>query len=655
MATPRYLPSVGGVERYVEMLSRRLVERGVGVTVVTADPSRALPPHERVDGVDILRVPAWPRGRDYYFAPELYRIARAPRWDLVHVQSYHTLVAPLAMLAAGRAHTPYVLTFHAGGHSSRLRSRLRGAQLTLLRPLLARAQRLVALARFEIDLYSGALRLERDRFALIPTGVDLPTIASPAPSGNESAPVIASVGRLERYKGHHRLVEALPAILQTRPDARVWIAGSGPYEEALAQLARELGVADRVEIRAVAAQDRRAMAEQLSRMALVVLFSDYETLPIAVLEALALRRPVLVTHSTGLDELAEKGLVRAVPHDSGPEQIAAAVLEQLRDPFVPARLDLPTWDDCAAQHHELYSSILDGARGLADTPGGALPKQRGSFYYASAHRLHRVQAARARRAQRGADPWESGLRILCYHRVSPEPDELSVAPGAFRDQMESILRAHAQPEPLDDALDRLEEGAPGRHVCVTFDDGYHDNLDHAIPVLRELGIPATIFVASAVTDGRAPMYWYEHPPPLLSWSELRAISQESLFSIGAHSRTHPELAKLPDEAAWEEIAGSRRDLEERLGRPVASFAYPGGFYGERELRMVAEAGYRVGLTCEPGVNGPGQRPQALHRVLIEPRDDRGMFEAKLLGLLDSPWGVRDALALPARLWERTTR
>jgi glycogen synthase len=355
MPTPRCLPEIGGVERYVATLARRLVERGVGVTVLATDPLRTEPPHERVDGVEVLRVPAYPRNRDYYFAPELYRIVRGGTWDLVHVQSYHTLVAPLAMLAARRAHVPYLLTFHG--------STLRRFQWPVLRPLLVGANGLVALARFEIDLYRGALKLPQDRFTLIRTGIDLPGNGAAPRSGDPSEPVIASVGRLVPSKGHQRLIEALPEILRRRPEARIWIAGSGPYEQALKRKARELGVAERVEIRAVPAHDRLEMADQLSRAALVVLFSDAETLPIAVLEALALGRPVLVTRSRGLDELADEGLVRAVPRDSGPHEIAAAVVEQLNDPFVPADLDLPTWEECAAQHHALYISLFESAEG----------------------------------------------------------------------------------------------------------------------------------------------------------------------------------------------------------------------------------------------------------------------------------------------------
>ena len=72
-----------------------------------------------------------------------------------------------------------------------------------------------------------------------------------------------------------------------------------------------------------------------------------------------------------------------------------------------------------------------------------------------------------------------------------------------------------------------------------------------------------------------------------------------------------------------------------------SFAYPAGLYGEREIRMVGEAGFRVGLTVEPGTNGRGQRPETLRRTVIDRFDSRFLFEAKLTGLLDTPWALRD--------------
>jgi len=154
------------------------------------------------------------------------------------------------------------------------------------------------------------------------------------------------------------LIAALPAILEDCPDAHVWIAGSGPFEPELLRQAHALGVAHRVTIKSIPSSNRQAMAQELSKTALVVLLSEYETQPIAVLEGLALGRPALVADTSGLSELARRGLARAVPLDCPPRQLAAAVVHQLRDPLLPpADLRLPTWDDCASQLESLYQQI----------------------------------------------------------------------------------------------------------------------------------------------------------------------------------------------------------------------------------------------------------------------------------------------------------
>ena len=137
MVTPRYLPFTGGVELHVHEVARRLARRGASVTILTTDPSGALPSKESVEGVEVRRVRAHPANRDYHFAPGIRAEVSRREWDVVHVQSYHTFVAPLTMHAARRAGHPYVVTFHAGGHSSAFRHRLRPLQLAALRPFLA--------------------------------------------------------------------------------------------------------------------------------------------------------------------------------------------------------------------------------------------------------------------------------------------------------------------------------------------------------------------------------------------------------------------------------------------------------------------------------------------------------------------------------------
>jgi glycogen synthase len=356
--TPRFYPHMGGVETHVYEVTSRLIQHEVDITILTTDPTGTLPAEDVVGNLRVHRIRSWPANRDYYFAPALHNFIQSGTWDIVHVQSYHTLVPPLAMLAALRAHLPYVLTFHGGGHSAWIRDKARKLQRGLLRPLLARARKLVALAHFEIEQYSQELHIPATRFALIPNGADVPEVpVAPAPI-QSGRPLIASVGRLERYKGHHRIIEAMPYILAARPAARLWIAGNGPYEAELRRLVQTMNLGEQVEIRAIPPGQRARMAEELSRTSLVVLLSEYETHPIAALEALALGRPVLVADSSGMRELAQKGLARSVTLTSTPRQIADAVLAQLNDPLVPGSIELPSWEDCARGLLQLYQAVL---------------------------------------------------------------------------------------------------------------------------------------------------------------------------------------------------------------------------------------------------------------------------------------------------------
>jgi peptidoglycan/xylan/chitin deacetylase (PgdA/CDA1 family) len=250
----------------------------------------------------------------------------------------------------------------------------------------------------------------------------------------------------------------------------------------------------------------------------------------------------------------------------------------------------------------------------------------------------RARILRGRIAPPG--PWQ-GIRVLGYHRISDDRHVLSVRPAAFRRQLEAALASGLAPLSVPEALDRLQaKDVDGRFFCVTFDDGYLDNLEHAVPALRELGIPATIFVPTRIIDGEAPYWWFPSPPPALDWDQLRELVGEGLVDVQSHTRTHPWLPPLSDEDAWTEIEGSKHELEDRLARPVTTFCYPGGLYGDRDARLVREAGYRAAFTTHPGVNDGSEPPERLKRTLVYWEDSDSDFRAKLDGLLDAPPALR---------------
>lgn len=355
--TPLSPLAQGGVERHVMEVTRRLAAApDTKVEVLCTEPGGPKLREEERDGVRIRILGSWPVNRDWCFAPRLWGEIASAKPDVIHVQSYHTAVAPLAMLRALTLRTPYVVTFHGGGHSSGLRNRLRRAQRLLMRPLLSRAARLVAVARFEIDEYSRELRLPAERFALIPNGTELAFSAAGPPRRN-GRPTFATIGRLERYKGHHRVLAALPEVLRLEPKAKLLIVGSGPYEAELRRQAAELDLGDAVEFTSVPGDQPEAMAELLRRVSLVVLLSEFETHPLVALEAAAAGCRLLVADTGGLSELAGDGFARAVPLDEAPQQVGEAVVEELGLPPQDKSPPLTSWDECAAELMALYRSL----------------------------------------------------------------------------------------------------------------------------------------------------------------------------------------------------------------------------------------------------------------------------------------------------------
>jgi glycosyltransferase involved in cell wall biosynthesis len=356
MVCPRFIPDVGGTETHVYEVTRRLLALGgFEITVLTTDRSRRLLRQEVIEGISVLRVPSWPRRRDYYLAPGIAAVIRQRRWDLVHCQGIHTPVPLLAMLAAQRAGISYLVTFHTGGHSSRLRNAMRSIQWRLAGPLLRNAVSLIAVSRFEAAALARHARLGDKPVTVIRNGG---VLASPRTGTCPVPGRIVSSGRLERYKGHHRVIEALPHVIREIPEAHLLILGSGPYESNLYKLARDLGVSDRVTIKYLPPTDRQSMATTLGESSVVAALSDYEAHPVAVMEALCATRPVVGYDIAGTGELIAEGWVRGVPRGAPAAAVAQELVKAMSSPSLVDHAQLPSWDSCADQLAQVYLSSL---------------------------------------------------------------------------------------------------------------------------------------------------------------------------------------------------------------------------------------------------------------------------------------------------------
>jgi peptidoglycan/xylan/chitin deacetylase (PgdA/CDA1 family) len=234
-------------------------------------------------------------------------------------------------------------------------------------------------------------------------------------------------------------------------------------------------------------------------------------------------------------------------------------------------------------------------------------------------------------------PREPVVTVLGYHRVAEQGDHLAVTPQTFAQQMAALDEARDELPvlALHEAVDRLADGtAPTKSVVVTFDDAWSDTHENALDVLVEHGIPATLYVPTAFIDR----------PGFLTRAQVLDLMQAGI-QIGAHTRTHPDLRACANSELDDEIAGSRDDLEDLLGREVDTFAYPAGLHDDRVVDAVARAGFRSAITTRRGWLRAGSDPLRIRRSFVEGFSVATFLAAARGGMniLRAPDAVKQAL------------
>jgi peptidoglycan/xylan/chitin deacetylase (PgdA/CDA1 family) len=182
--------------------------------------------------------------------------------------------------------------------------------------------------------------------------------------------------------------------------------------------------------------------------------------------------------------------------------------------------------------------------------------------------------------------------ILTYHSIDAGGSVISTAPGTFRRQMLFLRDEGWRVAALERLIEDFDAGKqlPAKTAALTFDDGFRNFYEEAFPVLSEFGFGATVFL---VTDfcGRN-NDWSGNPKSvprlkLLEWNQIRELSRHKI-EFGAHTRTHADLTKLEARQSRAEIVGSKKTIEDAIGKQVNSFAYPYGKFDEQSKRCAAQ-------------------------------------------------------------------
>lgn len=245
---------------------------------------------------------------------------------------------------------------------------------------------------------------------------------------------------------------------------------------------------------------------------------------------------------------------------------------------------------------------------------------------------------RALAAGRSLLPARSGARILTYHSVRPDgagPRSSYVHPDHFAQQMAWLAESGRVVVSLSQLAGQLEAGlpVPDQWTCITFDDGYLDNFEHAFPVLRQHQFPATIFLITAKID---------RDEAFLT-SEQICHMQEFGITFGGHTVDHVSLSTVNSSEARRQIAESGHQVRLITGRPAEHFCYPFGHWHSDVERHVVEAGYRTCCTEQAGPVSSGSNQFRLRRAGILGTDSLHDFALKVKGAYD--WWINTYMAL----------
>lgn len=219
--------------------------------------------------------------------------------------------------------------------------------------------------------------------------------------------------------------------------------------------------------------------------------------------------------------------------------------------------------------------------------------------------------------------------ILTYHNIGYGKGGFFVTPENFAKQMEYIKKNGYEVITFDELTGSIldKRKLKRNKVVITFDDGYEDNFKYAYPVLREFDFPATIFLITNLVGEKTKIKQF------MNWKEIIAMSKNKI-TFGGHTKSHCYLGSITDEiSAFEELTGSKKAIEKKIGLPVDYFCYPGGGFCERAKLLVVKAGYKAACTTNRGFADFNSDVYELKRIKVTNADSAYPFSfwSKLSG------------------------
>jgi glycosyltransferase involved in cell wall biosynthesis len=342
MVCPRYHPDIGGVETHVKEISERMVKRGHIVEVVCTDPHGIHPEKDLINGVHITRFRSFAPNDAYFFAPQMVFYLKKCEGSLLHAHGYHAFPALFAAMAAQGKKLIFTPHYHGKGHTWFRNVLLMGYD-RIAKRIFYRADKIICDSEYEKKLVTKKFPVQKDKFVWIPIGINFHEFT--AFNATRDPHRLLYIGRIEKYKGIHHIIEALPTL----EEYSLVIVGKGPYEKDLNDLAQTLDIQHKITWKKDLS--REDLIREYNSAGIFISLSSFEAFGITVAEALASGLQAIVNNEGALAEFIDNDVCIGI--EPSAENLEHAI-HSMKAPSVYKK-KIFDWDEVVERIIQTYS------------------------------------------------------------------------------------------------------------------------------------------------------------------------------------------------------------------------------------------------------------------------------------------------------------
>lgn len=347
-----------GIENYVLHLARFLKGKNLDVEIWGTERKTQC---GEMDGIPYKEFKGYSPGQAYYFSLDLFSALQNENAPIVHANGFNNMTTIFAMMAK-KKNQKLVVTMNSSAPSSILRKVLRYPFVFIFKKLSNRLDKIICVSKNELSIFKEMLPVPKEKFVLIPNGVEreeFEKISVPKKKGQ-----LILIGRMVKTKGHARVLNALPIILQLKQGVVLHLVGTGPLEKDLRAHVKRLGLDDSVVFHgSIPFSEREKLLRLMKESQALILLSDYEGNALVFSEARAANIPMIV-HDTGvMHEYVEEGMAAGISNVDNPEEVANLVVHVMENPQRYVKTEIPpmNWEEVGEKVLCVYEELIESS------------------------------------------------------------------------------------------------------------------------------------------------------------------------------------------------------------------------------------------------------------------------------------------------------